>query len=269
MRAGWYPGGSPSFPLVLGTDGAGRIAAMGSHVSRFKIGDPVYAYSFMNPKGGFHAQYVAAPAENVAPVPAGLSIKEAGAIGTTGLTAIQGIDGALELKRGESVIIHGASGGVGTMAIQFAKLRGARVLACASGNDGAALARQLGADSAIDGRREDVEAAARAFAPHGADAILALAGGDALDRFAAAIRSGGRLAYPNGVEPEPEKRPGIRIVSYDAVAGVREFEQLNLAIEAARLRVPIAAFFPLGDAAKAHERLAEGHVLGKIVLQIE
>ncbi len=99
--------------------------------------------------------------------------------------------------------------------------------------------------------------------------MLGLAGGKALDRCVDTIRSGGRLAYPNGVEPEPKLRAGIHVVPYDAVAGVREFEHLNRAIEAAKLQVPIAAIFALGEAAKAHRRLAQGHVLGKIVLRID
>ena len=105
MRAGWYPDGSPRFPLVLGTDGSGRVAAMGSHLRRFQVGDPVYAYSFANPKGGFYAGYVAVAAEKVALIPKGLTMREAGAIATTGLTALQGIDDALQIKRDESMAI--------------------------------------------------------------------------------------------------------------------------------------------------------------------
>lgn len=268
MRAGWWPEGQPRFPLVLGTDGSGTIAAVGSRIRRFTVGEHVYSYSFANPKGGFYAEYVAVAADHVAPVPGNLDLEHAGAIGTTGLTALQGIDDALHVKKGEVVIIHGASGGVGTLAVQFAKLRGARVFATASGEDGVALVRRLGADEAVDGRREDIAAAARSFAPDGVDAVLALVGGDALERCLDAIRPGGRVAYPNGVEPEPKKRRGIHMHSYNAVAGVREFERLNRAVEAAKLQVPIAATYPVDEAAKAHERLAQGHVLGKIVLRI-
>ena len=186
----------------------------------------------------------------------------------TALTALQGIDNALRIKQGDTLIIHGASGGVGTLAVQFAKWRGARVFATASGTDGAELVRDLGADEAIDGRQGDITAAIRRFAPDGVDAVFALAGGEPLERCLDALRSDGRLAYPNGVEPEPLKRPGLRVVSYDAVADVGELELLNEAIEATRLRVVIAAEYPLGQAAKAHERLEAGHVLGKIVLRI-
>jgi NADPH:quinone reductase len=152
MRAGWLPSGRAHFPLVLGTDGAGIIAAVGPRVRRFQPGDLVYSYSFDNPKGGFYAEYVAVAADKVGRVPAGLDLLHAGAIPTTGLTALQGVDDALHLRKGEAVIIHGASGGVGTLAVQFAKLRGAQVLATASGNDGVALA--LSPWSRCGGRRE-------------------------------------------------------------------------------------------------------------------
>jgi NADPH:quinone reductase-like Zn-dependent oxidoreductase len=268
IRAGWYPGSKPRFPLVLGTDGAGVVAEVGSRVRRLKVGDKVYSYSWANPKGGFYAEYVAVAADKVAHVPPRLDLEHAGAIGTTGLTALQGIDDALAIKRGEAIVIHGASGGVGTLAIQFAKLRGARVLATASGVDGLELVRDMGADVAVDARHENVADAARRFAPDGIDAILALAGGDELERALDTLRPGGRLAYPNGIEPEPTKRRAIKFIPYDGVAGVREFRKLNVAVEAAKLKVPIAEAFPLVKAAKAHERLAEGRVLGKIVLRI-
>ena len=109
------------------------VAALGSRVRRFQVGDAVYAYSFANPKGGFYTEYVAVASANAAHIPATLRMRQAGAIPTTGLTALQGIDDALKVKKGETVIVHGASGGVGTLAVQFAKLRGARVLATASG----------------------------------------------------------------------------------------------------------------------------------------
>jgi NADPH2:quinone reductase len=268
IRAGWYPGRKPRFPLILGTDGAGVVAAVGSRVRRLKVGDKVYSYSWSNPKGGFYAEYVAVAADKVAPIPPRLDLEHAGAVATTGLTALQGIDDALGLKKGETVIIHGGSGGVGTLAIQFAKLRGARVLATASGIDGLELVRDMGADVAIDRRHEDVAEVALRFAPDGVDAILALAGGDELERALDALRPGRRLAYPNGIEPEPKKRRGIKFIPYDGIAGVREFQKLNAAIQAAKLNVPIAEAFALVNAHKAHERLEEGHVLGKLVLRI-
>jgi NADPH:quinone reductase-like Zn-dependent oxidoreductase len=237
-------------------------------VRGFKVGEQVYSYSWDNPHGGFYAEYVAVPAERVGRVPEGLSLRQAGAIATTGLTAIQGIDDALHLKSGQTLIIYGASGGVGNLALQFAKLRGVRVLATASGEDGLAFVKKLGADAAVDGRHGDIAAAIHAFAPGGVEAVLALAGGDTLERCIDGLRPGGHVAFPYGVEPEPKARAGVAIIRYNAIPGVKEFERLNQAIEAAKLEVPIEAEFPLAEAAKAQERVEAGHILGKIVLRI-
>ncbi|MEA2936921.1 MAG: hypothetical protein QOC56_425, partial [Alphaproteobacteria bacterium] len=269
IRAGWYPGRKPKFPLVLGTDGAGLVAAIGSRVRRLKVGDKVYSYSWANPKGGFYAEYVAVAADKVAHIPKRLDLEHAGAIATTGLTALQGIDDALHVKKNERIIIHGGSGGVGTLAIQFAKLRGARVLATARSLEGLELVRDMGADVAFDARHEFIADAARSFAPDGVDAVLALAGGDELEDALDTLKRDGRLAYPNGIEPEPKKRRGIKVIPYDGVAGVLEFRRLNRAVESAKLKVPIAEAFPLAAASKAHERLESGPVLGKIVLRIQ
>ena len=255
------------FPLVLGTDGAGVIAAVGSDVRGFKVGEEVYSYSWDNPQGGFYAEYVAVPAERVSAVPHGLSLKDAGAIGTTALTALQGVDDALHLKAGETVFIHGAAGGVGTLAVQFAKLRGARVLASVSEPAEFEFVKGLGADAVVDGRHGDVAAATHAFAPGGLDAVLALAGGEALEQAIDALRAGGRVAYPNGVHP-PKPRAGLTVVGYDAVPAPPEYARLNTAIVAAKLRVPIAAEFPLSAAAQAQERVVAGHLEGKVILEV-
>src|ERR1700682_4642067 len=268
VREGFFAGRKPHFPLVLGFDGTGIVAAVGSRVRRLKVGDEVYSYNWQNPKGGFYAEYVVVPADKAAPIPRRLDLRHAGAIPITGLTALQGIDDALGLKKGETIIIHGASGGGGTVAVQFAKLRGARVFATASGKEGVELVREMGAHIAVDGKRVDIDDQARRFAPDGVDAVLALAGGDALERCLNALRPGGRVAHPNGVEPAPKKRRGVRLLRYDGISGVKEFERLNAAVQGAKLKVPISECYPLAQARKSHERLAEGHVVGKITLAV-
>jgi NADPH:quinone reductase-like Zn-dependent oxidoreductase len=268
IRKGWNPGGKLKFPLVLGTDGSGTVVQAGENVRRLKLGDKVYSYAWNNPKGGFYAQYVAVEADTAAHLPEGLDLRRAGAIPVTGLTALQGIDDALHLKKSESIIVHGASGAVGTLAVQFAKLRGANVFASASGADGVKLVRRLGADEAVDGRHADIAAAAHKFAPKGVDTILATVGGAALERAIDVLRPGGRLAYPNGIEPEPKRHSGIDVIPYDAVSGVREFQRLNKAIESMKLRVVIGAEYPLTEAYWAHQRIEAGHVLGKVILRI-
>jgi NADPH:quinone reductase len=260
----------PRFPYVLGSDGSGIVVAIGASVTRFKVGDAVYGYCWDNLKGGFYAEYVSAPSDCIAKLPRGISLEAAGALGASGLTALSGVDRALNLKRGDNVIIHGASGAVGTLAVQLAKLRGARVLATASGEEGVALVRRLGADVAIDGRTGDIAAAARAFAPKGADAVLAFAGGDALEKCLDALRAGGKFAYPTGVEPVPKSRPGLNTIPYDALFGDQKVQwaELNRAVEAKKFEVPIAATFALAEAADAHRKVEAGGVRGKVVLKI-
>jgi NADPH:quinone reductase-like Zn-dependent oxidoreductase len=260
--------GTRDFPLILGTDGSGVIVEVGSQVKRLKKKQRVYAYSYDNAKGGFYAQYVAVAASKVAPIPKRLEMREAGALATIGLTALQGVDDTLEIQPEESVIVHGASGNVGMLALQFAKRRGARVLATASGSDGIDFVRKLGADAAIDGKSDDIAAAARDFAPDGVDVVLAFVGGAELTRCLDALRKGGRAGYPNGVEPEPRKRKGITIKSWDGTPGVREFERLERAVDESKLKVPIAETFKLENAPDAHRFVEKGHVLGKVVLRV-
>lgn len=266
MRGGAIDG-EVKFPFVLGTDGSGIVAGLGSRVRRFSLGDEVYAYSFLNPKGGFYAEYVAVHSEKVAHIPKSLDLEHAGAIPTTALTALQGIENAIDLHTGESIIVHGAAGGVGSLAVQFTKWHGGRVLATASSDDGADFARRLGADEVVNDRIEDIVAVAQRFAPKGVDAVLALVGPE-VERCIDAVRKGGRVAYPNGIDPEPKMRPDIEILAYDAVASVHEFERLERAVEGCKPVIAIAQAFPLSEAAKAHERLAQHHVLGKIVLRV-
>jgi NADPH:quinone reductase-like Zn-dependent oxidoreductase len=258
--------GKKHFPFILGIDGAGTVAAVGARVKRVKVGDFVYAYSYTNRSGGFYAEYAAVAAGKVAPVPKGIDPIHAGAMPAIALTALQGVDNALKIAKGESVIVHGASGNVGMMALQFAKLRGARVLATASGADGMELVRRLGADEVVDGKHDDITAAAKRFAPNGIDAVLAFVGGEELTRCLDSLREGGRVAYPNGIEPEPRKRKGVKFKSYDAENEPRHFEQLNSAMTEGHIEIPIAEVFSLDDARRAHERLKRGHILGKIVI---
>jgi NADPH2:quinone reductase len=270
MRDGsWRPPGRTKFPLVLGTDGSGTVVAKGSRARRFRIGDRVYAYEFGNPKGGFYAEYAAVKTEHAARVPRRLDPFQAGAAAPTALTALQGIAAMLHLRKGQTVLIFGASGAVGTLAVQFAKHRGARVLATASGRRAATLVRRLGADAVIDARRDDAADRLWKLAPDGIDAALAFAGGQGLERCLDLMRPGGRVVFPNGIEPgPPRRRRSIRHTAYDLAVSPRWFKRLESSIAKAPVRVPIAAVFPLAKAAKAHQRLARGGVVGRMVLRV-
>jgi len=257
---------APTFPYVLGSDGAGTIAAVGRQVQRVKEGDRVYAAALANPKGGFYAEYASMKAEYVSRIPDKLSTEQAGVMPSDAVTGLRGLNDILGLKRGGSVMIFGASGGIGHMAVQLAKRMGARVLAVASGENGVALAKRLGADVVVDGHKDDIVAAARKFAPDGLDAALLTAGGEAAERALAAVRGGGRVAYPNGIEPVPRAPSGVTIISYDGEPDRQIVEKLNRLIEAGPFEVHIARTFSLDQAADAHRALNE-HYLGKLALK--
>ena len=128
------------------------------------------------------------------------STQERSLIPTTGLTALQGIDDALHVKKGKNIVIHGAAGGIGTLAVQFAKLRGARVFATASSDDRLAFVRGLGADIAVNRKREDIVGATQRFAPDGIDAVLGLAGGARLSAaWMRSERAGGLLSQMRSI----------------------------------------------------------------------
>ena len=257
----------PAFPLVLGSDGAGTVEAVGDGVQSLKKGDRVYGIALMNPKGGFYAQYIALKETNLSRIPAKakLTIQQAGAMPVDAITALTGLDATLGLKANESILILGASGGIGHMAVQLAKRMGARVLAVASGEDGVAFVRRLGADKVVDGHKDDIQAAAREFAQKGLDAVLLTTGGAVAEKALSTLRQGGRAAYPTGVQPIPEERPGVKIQSFDGEYNPPPFEKLNRLIEAGPFEVHVARTFTLDQAVEA-QRALDDHYLGKLAL---
>jgi NADPH:quinone reductase-like Zn-dependent oxidoreductase len=253
------------FPMVLGSDGAGTVVARGPGAGRFDVGDRVYAWGFMNPKGGFFAEYAAVAEEEVEAIPRALSVAEAGVLAVDGLTALAGID-QLQLAASQSLLILGASGGVGHLAVQFAKRLGVRVFAVASGRDGVELARRLGADAAVDGRTADVPAEVASFSPAGIDAALVLVGSDVVGPLAL-VRRGGRVVYPNGVEPAPREIPGVSVRAFDGYSGRQGLHRLNEMIEMAPFRVEIGAEYSLDQAPRALRDVTKHH-LGKLAIVV-
>jgi NADPH2:quinone reductase len=254
----------PQFPKIIGNDGAGTIIAAGDKAKRFKIGDRVYAFTM---KGGFYAEYAAVEEDDVAVIPGTVRLDEAGALGADGITALSGLEDQLDLKPGEKLMIFGASGGIGHIAVQLAKRIGAQVFAVASGPDGVELVRRLGADAAIDGHRDDVAQAARDFASEGLDAALVLAGSQDLNELLRTVKRGGRIAHPNGVEPAPRAPEGTMLFAYDGTPSVEAFERLNSLIGAAPFHVELGRLYRLEDAAMAHRDL-EHHHLGKLAFRV-
>jgi len=265
VREGEIPTGARRFPRVIGNDGAGTIVAAGERVTRFRVGERVYGYSM---DGGFYAEYVAVSEDNVAPIPPGVDPDEAGALGADGVTALRGLDDELELRAGQTLMIFGASGGIGHIAVQLAKRIGAQVLAVASGRDGVELVLRLGADAAVDGRRDDAALSAQAFAPDGLDAALVLTSGKGLQAALRAVKPGGRVAYPNGVEPEPRVPDNIESHAYDGTPGPEAFDRLNRLIGSDRFHVELGRVYRLEDAEIAHREIQKHH-LGKLAFRVK
>jgi len=266
----WLRGGgmgSGKFPLVLGTDGAGVVEAIGPAVRRFKPGDRAYGFAFESPKGGFYAEYAAVGEDAAAIVPATISLGEAGALAASGLTALAGLE-KLKIKPGAAVLMLGASGGVGHVALQLAKRMGARVLAVASGADGVDLVRRLGADQAVDGRSAGLVKAVKQFAPAGLDAALVFANAEKLAPALKLVKKGGSVGYPNGVEPEPKGPAGVKVVAFDGLPGGGAFDRLNDLVSKGPFRVEISRTYKLEETGQAHRDILKHHV-GKFALRIQ
>ena len=254
------------FPRVLGGESAGTIVALGAGAAAFEVGDKVYVQSFMNPKGGSYAEYVVVPEVNVASVPDGMDMSQAGGLSIAGVTAMSNLE-ALGIGDETRLMLWGASGGVGHVALQLAKRMGARVFAIASGADGVALCEDLGADVAVDGHDANVTERARQFAPDGFDKALVLVGGDEVQASLELVRTGGVISYPNGVMPVPTAPDGVELKRADGYATRLLLDQLDTLMNIGDFKVHVAQTFPLAEAPQAQQAM-DKHYLGKIVLRV-
>jgi NADPH2:quinone reductase len=257
----------PKFPLIIGSEGAGEVVAVGTGVTMPRVGDTVYAVGFLNPKGGFYAEYAAVKADMTHPIPPSMNAEQASTYVVDGGTALRGLDDMLALKSGETILIFGAGGGLGHLAVQLAKRMGAKVFAVASGADGVELCKQIGADVTVDGRADDVVAKAKQFAPNGIDAALLSAGGSAADKALTTLKPKGRVAYPTGVQPVPNPPAGITAAVYDCDPEPEIFAKLHKLVGNAPFTVHVAKTFALEQAADA-QRMLDSHYLGKLALKI-
>src|ERR1700685_1659684 len=262
QRAGSYGPVEPG--KILGADGSGTIAAVAADVSRFKVGDRVYSYSYGNSSGGFHAQYVSVLADRVAHVPTQLEMSVAGAMPCVALTALSGLE-VLKVNSGQTVLVFGASGGVGSLAVWLPNGAGATVVATAQ-PDAQEYVRSLGAVRTVNPNSSQRENLLKRIVPAGFDAALVAANGEVLPVILSHLKAGAPFAYPKGVEPKPHfsGHPGS---AFDASMSPEAFVRLNAAIGGRTIPLRIQVF-PLKDVVEAHRRIEHGHVLGKIVLRI-
>jgi NADPH:quinone reductase len=253
-------------PRVVGSDGAGTVAAVGSGVKRFVHGDRVYGWGFGNRKGGFFAEYAAIPERDLAKIPDAFSFEDTGPLAVAGITAMQGLE-HLDLDEGDDLVIFGASGGVGHVAVQLAEILGLRVFAVASRDDGVELARKLGADAVAEGHARTLLHELREFAPDGFDGALVFAGAKGWGRELELVRRGGVIAYPEGVEPAPDVPTGRKRKTYNGEDSPAAFARLTELIERGPFKLELAQTYPLDAIAKALHDVQHHHV-GKLAIKI-
>ncbi|HWE45737.1 MAG TPA: NADP-dependent oxidoreductase [Caulobacteraceae bacterium] len=250
-----------ALPLTLGRDVAGTIERSGQAVADFESGDAIYAM-LPDDRGG-HAELVAIPADLIARKPERLDFVQAAAVPLASVTAWQGLFDHGALKQGQTVLIHGAGGGVGHFAVQFAVVRGARVIATCSGRD-RDFVESLGADTVVDYKSEDFRDSA-----HDVDLVYDLVGGEAQDRSWDCLHEGGVLVSTVG-EPNQAKASAHRAlgVGYKAQPNGMQLTEIARLIDSDRVTPHIDKVFPLSETAAAERRLETDHVRGKLVLQV-
>ena len=277
----WQP--QVSFPVILGTDVSGVVEAVADDVKNFSIGDEVYAMvrfpSGLAGDSKGYAEYVSVPASEVALKPAGIDHIHAAAAPMSLLTAWQfmidlGHDEQNPLQpnrheavplKGKTVLVNGAAGGVGHLAVQIAKWQGARVIEVASGKH-QALLRSLGADEFIDYTKTTPEDVVR-----GVDLVIDSVGGPATGRFLRTLKVGGALfpVFPLGYSGgEEAAKLGVIVSTTQVRSNGRQLAEIAPLLSDGTIRVVIDSTYPLADTRKAHERAAGGNLQGKLVLTV-
>jgi NADPH:quinone reductase-like Zn-dependent oxidoreductase len=250
-------------PLVPGWDVAGTVEALGSGVTSFAVGDAVFAMAD-NQRDGAYTEYVALPADILCPKPSAVDFTAAASIPLAGTTAWQALTEQANLQSGQTILIHGAGGSVGAFAVQFAKVKGAKVIATATGDD-IEYVRGLGADVLVDYKTEKFEDAAK-----GVDAVLDTIGGDTQARSWATLRDGGILVTTVGaaaVPPEAAHR-GVQGKAFGAHPDAANLAEIARLVDAGQVKTRVGATFPLSEAKQAQEQAKSGHTRGKIVLTV-
>lgn len=255
-------------PFTVGWDVAGTVERLGFGVTRFEPGDRVFGMPRFPREAAAYAELLTAPSRQLARIPEGLSWSEAAALPLGGLTAWQTLVDTAQIASGERVLIHAAAGGVGHLAVQIAKARGAYVIGTARAA-GHGFLRELGADEAIDYTTTEVAEAVRDV-----DLVLDLVGGETGLRSLPSLRDGGLLiAVPSssGIEPLREAAAGrVRIASFLVEPDGAGMEALAALVREGKLRAKVAQTLPLEQAARAHEIGEAGEIGGgKLVLEID
>jgi putative PIG3 family NAD(P)H quinone oxidoreductase len=281
QRAGAYPPPAGASP-VLGLEIAGKIVAQADDVQEWKINDSVCA---LTPGGGY-AEYCAAPASNCLPVPKGLSLAQAAALPENYFTVWTNVFDRGRLRAGESFLVHGGAGGIGITAIQLAKAFGATVYTTVNGSDKIDAVKKLGADAAIDYKKQDwAEEIRKLTGKKGVNCILDMVGGSYIEKNLQLLKPNGRLvqiAFLQGSKVDLDCMPiltrsltftgsTLRPRSVEEKATIAQALLKNVwpLLEAKKVGTLIHKVYPLDEAQKAHELMESSAHIGKIVLKVK
>ena len=249
-------------PAIIGYDISGVVEKTGANAKKFKAGDKVYSYLSVM-RGGGYAEFAIAKESETALKPKNINFEEAAAVPLAATTAWQALIDTAKIDKGQTVLIHGGSGGVGSFAIQIAKARGAKVIATASTAHQDVL-KQLGVDQAIDYTTTKFEEMVKDV-----DVVLNCVRADALGRSYGVVKKGGMIV---SITDEPDQtecaKHGIRGARLGAHPDAKVLEELTKLIEAGRMKAIVSQTLPLADASKAHQQIETHHTLGKIVLKV-
>lgn len=253
-------------PFVNGWDAAGVVEEVGYGVTRFRRGDRVFGMPRFPFEAGCYAEYLVAPSRHLAPIPDGLGFVDAAALPLAGLTAWQMLVDAAQVEPGDRVLVSAAAGGVGHLAVQIAKARGAYVIATASAAK-RGFVTGLGADEVVDHTAVDVAEAVRDV-----DVVIQMFGGEPALRALSCLRPGGIMVNAQGAwtegMAERAAELGVRATWFLVEPDAAGLEELARLVADGRLAVHVSARFPLAEVAAAHASIAEGHTIGKIVLTV-
>lgn len=265
-RAGKGAAAGFGLPLTVGWDVTGVVDAVGPGVTRFAVGDPVFGMPWFPRPASAYAEYVTAPSRHFARRPRTLPVEQAAGLSLAGLTAWQCLVDVACVEPGQRVLIHAAAGGVGHLAVQIAKSRGAYVIGTASAAKHDLLA-ELGVDEAVDYRSQKFEDVVEPV-----DVVYDLIGGDVAERSLGVLRPDGlQISLPSAAAAaavEAATARGLHATGMVVEPDGDGLEELAALVENGALRVLVDTTFPLAQAADAHRYGEEGHTTGKIVLTV-
>jgi len=257
------------FPIIPGWDAAGEVVAIGRKVSRFKVGDHIYAYTRKEEvHEGSYAEFITLEESYLAHAPSSIGLEAAAAIPLVGLTAWQALVDAAKITAKDTVFIAGGAGGVGSLAVQIAKVKGAKVITSASKANHSYL-ESLGADTVFDYRNQDVVAEVKKIAPQGVDVVLDAVGGETLEQVWELIKKGGRLvSIVDTPSEELAKAKGVTAQFVFVAPNGSQLKEIAKLIDSGKIKAPAISVKNIKDAAKAHDESAAGHTRGKLVLDV-